>query len=127
MNVKPENRAPGAELSDNVTRRVWFLCLFFGSSESCTKTRLSSTVLSNAGGAGTGEGGRSGLSESGEGEGGGSGGKSLDVILRRLWGSWRFDPFPTGWWRIVSMGVSSTCMSSLDSEHSILTCELAGA
>jgi len=41
------------------------------------------TILSNAGGAGTGEGGRSGLSESG-GLGGGVDGENLDVILRSL-------------------------------------------
>ena len=50
LNVKPENRAPGAELSDNVARRVYFLWLSFGSSENCSKTRLPSTILSNAGG-----------------------------------------------------------------------------
>ena len=90
----------------------------FGSSESRTKTRLPSTILSNAGGAGTGEGGRSGLFESGGG-GGGVEGKSLDVIPKSLLGSWWFDAFLLTWSSF--MGVSSTCMSSLNSELSILS------
>lgn len=90
---------------------------------------MPSIILSNAGGAGTGEGGRSGLLELGGGGFQSFDGKNSDMIPRSLWRDLRLDfggaladdsPFIT-LTLSSSMDVSSTCMLSLDSKLYIRT------
>ena len=96
---------------------------------------MPSIILSNAGGAGTGEGGRSGLLELGGGGFESFDRKNTDMIPRSLWRDVRLDfggalsddpPFIK--LTLSSfMDMSSTCMSSLDSNFIFELIALAGA